>query len=115
MPETIDRRRDIYEQRFQRIDQKLDDIGESLVILARIDERHIAIAENLEKVLDTQNAQAARLAVLERSLPNELDKRLGSIEMAMPGLTETRKWVMSGILAGVGMIGVAVVSLVLVK
>lgn len=113
MTDAVDRRRDVHEQRFNRIEGKLDDIGQSLVILARIDERHINIAESLVKVIDTQGLHASRLAAIERSIPNELDKRLGSIETSMPGLKETRGWVMGGILSGVGMIGLAVVALVL--
>ena len=114
MPETtIDRRRDVHEQRFGRIEGKLDDIGQSLLILARIDERHVNIADNLVKVIDTQGLHASRLAAIERSIPNELDKRLGTIEQVMPGLKETRGYVMGGIVAGVGMICIAVVALVL--
>ena len=110
-----DRRRDahIYEQRFAAIDSKLDDIGNALVTLARIDERQIAISENLVKVLDTQSLHSTRLAAVERVIPNELDKRLGAIENVMPGLKETRGWVITGVLAGIGMIGIAVVALVL--
>lgn len=112
MSETqIDRRRDVHEQRFNRIEGKLDDIGESLVILARIDERHINIAESLVKVVDTQNAHANRLAAIEHSIPNRLDERLGAIETSMPGLKETRGWVIGGILTGVSMIGLGVMKL----
>ena len=114
MSETqIDRRRDIHEHRFERIEGKLDDIGQSLVILARIDERHVNIADNLVKVIDTQGLHANRLAAIERSIPNKLDERLGAIETSMPGLKETRGWVMGGIIAGVGMIGAAVFAMVL--
>ena len=71
------------------------------------------IADNLVKVIDTQGLHASRLAAIERSIPNELDKRLGTIEQVMPGLKETRGYVMGGIVAGVGMICIAVVALVL--
>ncbi len=104
---------DMYEQRFQNIDNKLDDIGNALVALARIDERQINISENLVKVINTQATHSDRLAAVERAIPNELDKRLGLIETAMPGLKETRGWVVTGVLAGVAMIGTAVASLVL--
>lgn len=112
-PDTTDRRRDLHEQRFNRIEGKLDDIGQSLVILARIDERHIGIGENLVKVLDTQLQQGARLVTLERLVPDKLTQRLNAIESAMPGLKETRSWVVAGVLGGVSLMGVALASLVL--
>ncbi len=113
MPEhTIDLR-DVYEQRFQSIDSKLDDIGNALVTLAHIDERQIAISENLVKVIDTQQSHGDRLATLEKAIPNELDKRLGAIETVMPGLKETRGWVVAGVLAGVAVLGTALAATVL--
>ena len=102
----------MYEQRFQNIDNKLDDIGNALVTLARIDERQISISENLVKVINTQTVHSDRLAAVERSIPNELDKRLGVIETVMPGLKETRGWVVTGVLAGVAMIGTAAAAMV---
>lgn len=113
MTDTIDRRRDLHEQRFNRIEGKLDDIGQSLVILARIDERHIGISENLVKVLDTQLHQGERLTALERCVPSNLSDRLGAIETAMPGLKETRGWVVAGVLGGISLMGVALAMLVL--
>ncbi len=113
---TNERRRDeghIYAQRFASIDNKLDDIGNALITLARIDERQIAISENLVKVIDTQNLHSDRLSSVERLIPPRLEERLHTVETAMPGLREARSWVVKGVLSGVGMIGLAVVALVL--
>lgn len=104
---STERRRDQYEQRFQRIDDKLDGIGESLVVLARIDERHMNTTQQLIEVVKTQNEHERRLGIVEKAIPDDLTKRVGEIEKVMPGLRETRGWVISGILAGLAMMGVA--------
>jgi hypothetical protein len=40
------------------------------------------------------------------------EERVAAIEAVMPGLKETRGWVILGILAGLGMIGAGVLKLV---
>lgn len=41
------------------------------------------------------------------------DARLKRIEQDMPGLKELRRWVIAGVLAGVGMLGAALLKLVI--
>jgi chromosome segregation ATPase len=80
---------------FQRVDAKLDSITELLQGLVRLEERQIQANEKLKDV----SADVA-----------DLDKRLRGVETAMPGLKELRGWVISGVLAGVGMMATAVFS-----
>lgn len=110
----IDRRRDLYEQRFKHLDEKLDSIGESLLLLARIDERHTSTMQQLLDVAKEQSSHRERLMLIERRVPNGLDKRLSAIETAMPGLREMRGWVIAGVLASAGVVGLAVFKLVVV-
>lgn len=44
----------------------------------------------------------------------DLEKRLTALEIAMPPLQEMRRWVVAGILAGLGMMLLALVKMVLV-
>jgi len=96
-----------------RVDEKLDTITETLQSLVRIEERQIQTGSRLSDVAITLKDYDDRLRVLEKAVPENLDKRLVSIETKMPGLSESRKWVVMGVLAGVGMIGAALVHLVL--
>jgi chromosome segregation ATPase len=73
-------------------------INESLRILARVEEAQANIKERLQEG--------------SRKLSEHSD-RLSQIENQLPGLEELRKWVVGGVLAGAGMIGLAILSLVL--
>jgi len=81
-----------------RFDSKLDGIADTLRSLVRVEERQIALSEKMEAF--AEDAQ-------------KIDERLRVIEVAQPGLNETRKWVVMGILAGLGMMGAALLRLVL--
>lgn len=80
------------------VDNKVDNIGQALVLLARLEERHA----------NTQD----KVSGLEKTVTDN-GGRIGALEKVVPGLVETRGWVVTGLLAGVGMIGIAVVKLVL--
>lgn len=54
----------------------------------------------------------ARIRVVESRIPERLDDRLMSIEVAMPALTETRRWVVAGVLAIVAAVGAAALAIV---
>lgn len=97
LEEGVDRLTETVDQQGQRFDNKLDSIGQSISLLVRIDERQVAISERLQLGAATMQKHEERIAV---------------IEAAMPGLKETRGWVILGILAGVGMIGAGVLKLV---
>ncbi len=96
-----------------RVDDKLDSIASTLQSLVRIEERQIATNEKLSEGTKVMQDHDTRLRKLEVEVPENLDKRLVGIETKIPSLVESRKWVVMGILAGIGMIGVAVVHMVM--
>lgn len=97
LEEGVDRLTDTVDQQGQRFDNKLDSIGQSISLLVRIDERQVAIAERLQ---------------LGAATMQKHEERLSAIEAVMPGLKEMRTYVVAGVMAGAGMIGVAVLKLV---
>lgn len=78
------------------MDAKIDGLGLSLLLLARLEER--------------QQGIAAALALNAATMVTT-DRRISVIETKLPGLVEMRTWVISGLLAGVGMIGLALAKL----
>lgn len=93
-----EQRINILEQTVVRIDGKLDGIAETLQSLARIEERQMSTTERLRNGAETMQ---------------DHEERLRAIEVRMPGLVESRKWVVMGVLSGVGMIGAALLHMVL--
>lgn len=73
-------------------------INDSLHKLIRVEEAQVAIKERLQE-------GSKKLT--------EHEIRIEAIEKMLPSLSETRRWVIWGILAGVGMIGASLVKLVL--
>lgn len=74
-------------------------VADSLVILVRLEESHKTVLDRLRNGSETMQNHETRLQDIERD---------------MPGLKELRRWVIGGILAGVGMMGVALAKLVLI-
>jgi len=104
---------DILEKTVVRMDSKLDGIAETLQSLARIEERQMSTNERLRHGTETMQDHEERLRAIEKAVPENLDKRLVSIETKLPGLVESRKLVVMGVLAGIGMISTAVVHMVI--
>lgn len=98
-----------------RMDGKLDGITQTLTSLVRIEERQVSTNERLTSGAAKMGDQEARIRKLELSVPDGLDKRLSAIETAMPSLIESRKWVVMGVLAGIGMIGAGLVKLLFIN
>lgn len=73
------------------------DIRDSLQILARLEERHS----------ETRDALSRAFVAIEK-----IELRLSKIEQHMPGLVEMRGWVIMGMLGIAGLVGVAIVGLV---
>lgn len=82
------------------IDKKVDDIGQSMLMLARLEERHTSVTEQL---------------ALGSKVMSNMEVRLALVEQKMPGLTEMRSWVIGGVLSGAGMIGLGILKLVFIK
>lgn len=97
----------------RRIEGKVDAIGESLQILVRIEERQAQTNQRLAEGAQRMNELDGRIKTVEMAQPPDLEKRLLAIETAMPGLKEIRKWVVMGILGGLGMMGAALGHLIL--
>jgi chromosome segregation ATPase len=87
----------LLQQNLANLTGKVDDIGKSILLLARMEEREKAVQSRLEDGKVKMEA---------------LEKRLSEIERRVPGLTEMRNWVLAGILGGVGLMGVAVFNLI---
>jgi hypothetical protein len=82
----------------ERLSTKIDSLTEAIASLSRIEQRQISIKDDMN--LAFQKAEA-------------VERRVAAIEVVMPGLIETRRWVTAGMVAGVAMILIAVASLVL--
>lgn len=96
------------------MDQKLDKLIDAMSSLVRIEERQQATGDRLALGAQTFQDHESRLRKVELAMPDNLDKRLSVIEIALPGLKELRTWVIMGVLGGLGMMGAALVKLVLV-
>lgn len=56
------------EQRLERIEAKLDRVGEALVALARLDERMITLFKRMDKLDTQQDVDSKRISELEGSV-----------------------------------------------
>lgn len=97
--ELIDFRLAALERGLEANTAVLRDVSLALNRLAVLEEKH----------LETREAQGRAFARIE-----DHERRLQAIEVALPQLKEIRAWVVRGILAGLGMIGLGVAKLVLI-
>jgi hypothetical protein len=111
---TIESRVEHLSDTVLRVDQKLDNIADTLQSLVRIEERQLSINEKLNEANASLKSQESRLRALELSVPENLSKRLSKMETVLPGLQEVRKWIIMGIVSGVGLIGAGMLKLVMV-
>ena len=95
-------------------------IGASISHLAAETKRNadavVAINESLHVLTRLETAQTNVLDRLKEGSIRMTDheKRIQTIEQRMPGLNELRSWVIGGVLAGVGMMGAALLKLVII-
>ena len=112
-----EKRLELLEQQLQETRRemggKLDNIGNALQGLVRIEERQVNTNSQLSELSSDMRDQENRLRKIEYAIPENLSRRLASIEVTLPGLKELRRWVITGVLAGLGMIGGAALHLVL--
>lgn len=76
------------------------------------------------QAIATETRQLAEIRTMQSHIQTRLadgtvtigkhEERLQSIERDLPGLKELRRWVITGVLAGVGMMGTALVKLVII-
>lgn len=95
------------ERAVERIADAVEKIGENTAQLAVLEQRHSETRDGLERAFDAIGKCETR--------HESTESRLRDIEMSMPGLRETRRWVIGGILAMCSMVGAAVIGLVLVR
>lgn len=73
------------------------------------------MGEAISKLISVEQRQSDQNDRIEDAFKaiTEVSKRLTTIEQEMPGLRETRRWVVQGIIAVAGCLGLAVIGLVL--
>ncbi len=90
-------------------------------------ERITTLTSNISALtasINQMNAALAQIPVMARDIAhisalqeehaqdvNQLSDRVSTVEQAMPGLLELRRWVIAGILGALAMLGAAVVKL----
>lgn len=82
--------------------------------------RAVETMQDIQRKLELLPAMSASVEHLRADLvrsttaARDHEKRIQQIEQQLPGLAELRRWVIGGVLASVGMMGTALVKLVLV-
>lgn len=86
------------------VDRKVDDLRtsmgkltEAMTSVVRLEVQHQQVSLSLQSARDQQAA---------------LEKRVDAVERLMPGLVETRAWIVRWMLVVVGVVGTAVLALV---
>jgi hypothetical protein len=89
------------------VDSKVDDLragmaalSQAMASVVRLEVKHDAAAMNVQSMRDRQDL---------------LDKRIDVIEAEMPGLRETRQWVVRALSIVVGTVMMALLGLVIIK
>lgn len=88
-----------FEAELNRQGRTLSEMSSSLQVLVRLEQSHSHILDQLKSGSITMTGH---------------EKRIQDLETKMPPLLEMRRWVVGGILAGIGMMGIALVKLVVV-
>ncbi len=95
------------ERQLENQTEALNKIGEAINRFSLLEERHLETRGALERAFTS-------IAKTDHSV-DQIDLRVNAIELAMPQLKETRRWVVTGILAGIAMMGAALLKLVFVR
>lgn len=93
-------------------------ITETLLRLIVLEERYMETRGAIDrafKTIDTVNDKSSKAIQIVADKTENQEERLRVIENDMPQLLETRKWVVGGIITGVGMMLVALLKLVFIK
>lgn len=100
----------------------------ALDALVRMEERQADFRTALGRAFDEIKAERELRSMLEKGMRDwregfeksrddyrmELNRRISEIEHQLPGLRELRKWVLAGVMAGIGLILAGVVTMVVV-
>lgn len=87
--------------RVDRLEQAHVSIAESLKALVRLEQHHADTRSGLDRAWKAIEVDRERMGEIEDRIPKDLDDRLTKIELAMPGLQETSRWVKTGVIATV--------------
>ncbi|MBP8294344.1 MAG: hypothetical protein KAX65_16320 [Caldilineaceae bacterium] len=95
------------ERAVESIANAVQEIAHNTTQIVRLEQQHAATRDGLERAFEeiTKSRRACE----------KCSERLRVVEMDMPGLRETRSWVLRLILGVVGVVGLAVVGLVIIK
>lgn len=63
--------------------------------------------------LEVQHQQVSMAMSTLREKQDATEKRVDALERLMPGLVETRKWIVGWLVAGVGVVGLALLAVVM--
>ena len=85
--------------RLSMIEKTLSSISDSIKQLANLEQRHSETRESMARAFTQIDAQ---------------DKRIKAIEMEMPTIKLVRGWIIAGVLAVFGILGLTFVKIVLV-
>lgn len=88
-------------------------ISNSLERLVRLEERHIETRESLSRAFAQIERHAQVIHEMHMAIPANLEGRLRQIETSMPGLIEMRRWMTAGVLSVVGLVGAAIIGLII--
>lgn len=105
----------------------MKDIADALKILTSLNERHDNIAESLkrafgaierqgvliDKLAEKVERQLERIVSIEKSIPENLSKRLALIEMALPTIKLSSSWVFKAIIGLVSLQSIGLVVAVI--
>lgn len=124
------------EARIAALEEAVKDIRDAVVTIARLEERHAETREAINRCFKSAESNAAaivavkteseaayrqiasdatREATMLRSEVSEIKLKLTAIEGRMKPLEEMRGFVVKAVIGVVGMVGIALVGLVLVK
>jgi hypothetical protein len=98
-PTVLDYRVNLVEQAVKDISTALAGIRETLQTLAMLEVRHAETRESMARMYSSMD---------------DLEKRTTAIELAMPLFHLTSKWVIGGVVAVVGMVGIGFLKFVFV-
>lgn len=97
------------ERAVERVSRAVESIDQSLKVLARLEVRHEETRDGLQRCFaEMEKHEALCTAALAKA-----GERIGLVEVEMPTLKLARYWVIAGVTGVIGLLGVAVVHLVL--
>jgi hypothetical protein len=98
-PTVLDYRVTMVEQAVKDISTALTGIRETLQTLAMLEVRHTETRESMSRM---------------RSVVEDVERRTSAIEKGLPVLNLTSRWVIGGVIAVVGMVGLGFIRLIMV-